>query len=159
MTVRPKLLTGQVLLGKKLRGFGAGYINGFGGKVEIGESVEECAHRELVEEAGIMASMAERRGVLTFVFDDKPEPWEVHVFKVASFSGEPTTSDEMEPVYFADTQIPFEKMWADDVLWYPLFLADKRFVGKMWFENTHTLVKHELAEVEVLPPCGGRREA
>ena len=45
----------KVLLGEKLRGFGTGYFNGFGGKVEPGESVEEGAHRELLEEAGITA--------------------------------------------------------------------------------------------------------
>lgn len=69
---------GRLLLGKKLRGFGAGYINGFGGKVEIGESIEEGARRELEEEAGISARVLDRRGVLTFHFDDRLEPWEVH---------------------------------------------------------------------------------
>ncbi len=36
---------GRVLLGLKKRGFGVGRWNGFGGKVEVGESIEEGAIR------------------------------------------------------------------------------------------------------------------
>lgn len=35
----------RVLLGMKKRGFGAGLWNGFGGKVQPGESIEEAARR------------------------------------------------------------------------------------------------------------------
>ncbi|CAN0403706.1 unnamed protein product, partial [Ectocarpus sp. 8 AP-2014] len=45
----------EILLGMKKRGFGEGKWNGFGGKVESGESVEEAAKRELMEEAGLTA--------------------------------------------------------------------------------------------------------
>ena len=36
---------GRVLLGMKKRGFGAGKWNGFGGKVETGETIEDGARR------------------------------------------------------------------------------------------------------------------
>ena len=42
----------KVLLGYKKRGFGAGRWNGFGGKVETGETLEQAARRELKEESG-----------------------------------------------------------------------------------------------------------
>ena len=52
MAVPKKLLTlvfvlqpNQVLLGLKKRGFAAGWWNGFGGKVEPGETVNEGAKR------------------------------------------------------------------------------------------------------------------
>ena len=35
----------QVLLGMKKRGFGAGRWNGFGGKVQDGETIEDAAKR------------------------------------------------------------------------------------------------------------------
>jgi len=46
--------TWRMLLGMKKRGFGAGKWNGFGGKVEPGETVEDGAMRELHEEAGLL---------------------------------------------------------------------------------------------------------
>ena len=33
---------------------------------------------QLLEEAGIIADGMTQRGVLTFLFDDRPQPWEVH---------------------------------------------------------------------------------
>ena len=60
----------RLLLGEKKRGFGAGYFNGFGGKVEPGESILAAAHRELQEEAGIEALDLSRRGVLYFTFSE-----------------------------------------------------------------------------------------
>lgn len=35
----------RVLLGLKKRGFGTGFWNGFGGKIESGESIDEAAAR------------------------------------------------------------------------------------------------------------------
>ena len=42
----------RVLLGMKKRGFGVGKWNGFGGKLEPGETVLEAAAREVKEECG-----------------------------------------------------------------------------------------------------------
>ena len=39
------LKPGKVLLGYKKRGFGVGRWNGFGGKVQQGETIEEAAKR------------------------------------------------------------------------------------------------------------------
>ena len=41
-------------LGRKKRGFGAVYYNGFGGNIEDGESFRACAVREVFEEVSLL---------------------------------------------------------------------------------------------------------
>ena len=42
----------RVLLGLKKKGFGMGRWNGFGGKVEKGETIEQAARRYVVRRVG-----------------------------------------------------------------------------------------------------------
>ncbi|KXZ52813.1 hypothetical protein GPECTOR_8g199 [Gonium pectorale] len=149
----PKLLTlvmiddgKRVLLGHKKRGFGMGYYNGFGGKVEPGETIRQAAERELQEEACIEAVDLREAGVLVFAFDDQPVAWEVHVFAASSFRGEPAETDEMRPVWFNHEDVPFEQMWADDQFWYPLLLRRAYFRGVFAFTQTTQLLWHSLTE-------------
>lgn len=50
---------GKVLLGMKKRGFGVGKWNGFGGKVEAGETIPDAAAREVREECGYIVKPSE----------------------------------------------------------------------------------------------------
>src|ERR1700758_4618372 len=61
---------GRVLLIHKKRGLGAGKINGPGGRIEKGESVEDAARRETREEVGLTPTGLERAGELWFQFVD-----------------------------------------------------------------------------------------
>jgi|SRR5687767_5448283 len=135
---------GSLLLGMKKRGFGAGRWNGFGGKVEAGESIEDGARRELREEAGIEASSLAMIGMLTFVFEGDPVALEVHVFRTDAFAGEPAETEEMRPAWFAFDRIPFDDMWLDDRYWLPHALDGKRVRGLFRFEGHDRIIDHEL---------------
>ena len=134
----------RVLLGLKKRGFGMGRWNGFGGKIENGETIEDAAKRELLEEAGIVVENLEQFGTLEFSWEGKPEILEVHIFKALDFKGEPAESEEMKPQWFDVSEIPFDKMWPDDKYWFPLFLADKKFNGKFLFGENDVVLEHNL---------------
>ena len=54
----------QVLLIRKKRGLGAGKINGPGGRLEAGETPEQCAIRETHEEVGIDPQLVSIAGYL-----------------------------------------------------------------------------------------------
>ena len=125
----------KVLLGMKKIGFGAGRWNGFGGKVEQGETIAQAALRELSEEADIKATEIKELGVLDFSFQEDPNLLEVHIFRVDSFTGEPKESNEMKPQWFTLDQIPFEHMWSDDVHWFPLLIQGKKFAGQFVFDR------------------------
>ncbi len=136
----------KVLLGMKKRGFGAGRWNGFGGKVQEGETVEEAARREMREEAGIEAREMKKLGVIDFDFKENPGVLEVSIFKTADFAGEPAESDEMKPQWFDIDKIPFAEMWPDDIHWMPLFLAGKSFRGRFLFGPGDAIIEQELSE-------------
>lgn len=72
------------------------------------------------------------------------------VYRVPDYTGEPTESDEMKPVWMHPHKIPYDKMWADDIHWYPLLLRGATFHGVFAFKDTHTLVWHNLKEVQQL---------
>jgi 8-oxo-dGTP diphosphatase / 2-hydroxy-dATP diphosphatase len=139
----------RVLLGMKKRGFGAGRWNGFGGKVEESESVEDAARREMREECGVEIEDMEKAGVLAFDFQSgEVGPLEVHVFKVCSFHGEPVETEEMRPQWFALDEIPFADMWPDDPHWFPFFLQGRKFRGEFLFQGFDKMVKADISEVD-----------
>ncbi|HEY4515520.1 MAG TPA: 8-oxo-dGTP diphosphatase [Candidatus Paceibacterota bacterium] len=139
----------KVLLGLKKRGFGEGRWNGFGGKVEEGEDLEEAARREIEEECGITPKNLIKLGELTFDFQDEPALLEVHLFKVLDFAGEPLETDEMRPIWFHEHEIPFDSMWKDDYLWFPYFLTNRKFKASFLFDNVkdNNIIEHEIIEV------------
>lgn len=137
----------NVLLGMKKRGFGAGRWNGFGGKLQEGETIEAAALRELKEEAGLVSRDMEKRGVVTFVYNDDQATMEVHIFSVTNFDGEPEESDEMLPKWFAYNEIPFNDMWPDDKYWLDLFLDGKKFEGEFIFSDYDTIINHSVKEI------------
>lgn len=138
----------KILLGLKKMGFGEGRWNGFGGKLKEDETVEEAAIRELEEEAGITAKAFDKLGEMTFEFKDDPTLLVVHLFKVHDFEGEPIESDEMRPIWFSESDIPFDSMWPDDKLWFPYFLAGRKFKGHFLLDDISTLTDYEINEVE-----------
>jgi 8-oxo-dGTP diphosphatase/2-hydroxy-dATP diphosphatase len=138
----------RVLLGMKKRGFGAGRWNGFGGKLNEGETILEAARREFKEEAGIEIGDLEEMGILDFSFEGKPDVLEVHIFKAETYEGEIGETEEMRPQWFHTDDIPFASMWEDDIHWFPLFLEGKKFRGRFLFDDVDKIVERQLEELE-----------
>jgi 8-oxo-dGTP diphosphatase/2-hydroxy-dATP diphosphatase len=138
----------KVLLAMKKRGFGQGRWNGLGGKVQDGETIEQATKREALEEAGIKLGELQKMGVIEFSWKTKPDILQVHIFKSESFLGIPTETEEMKPAWFDKNQIPYTAMWQDDIYWMPLFLEDKKFIGKFIFDDQDNILEKELNQVK-----------
>ena len=125
---------------RSLSGFGVaiGKWNGVGGKVDVGESIEAAAVREISEEIGVDTTEhnLEKVGNIEFYFKDKPE-WNqhMHIFLVKDWKGEPKESEEMMPKWYSHDEVPFEDMWQDDKHWLPMVLAGKKVEGRFNFIN------------------------
>ncbi|KAF4616537.1 hypothetical protein D9613_008716 [Agrocybe pediades] len=161
---------GKVLLGYKKRGFGQGKYNGFGGKVDAGESSLQAAIRELQvprftshilnklhltfrlqqEEAGIIAPL-EHAGSLLFISQGSEWAFQIEIYRAETFEGTITESDEMRPEWFSINAlpgkeeellpIPFSKMWDTDEIWLPLLFEKKGFVGRADFTQDGEIFK------------------
>lgn len=146
----------RVLLGMKKRGFGSGRWNGFGGKMEEGETIEQATLRELSEEVGIKDGQLTKAGVLEFSFENDEMILQVHIFTLRNFLDTPIETEEMKPQWFTFNEIPFSQMWSDDEYWFPLLLHNKLFEGEFLFdrpsdaEYSAKIISHTLNEVSVL---------
>ncbi|KAG0353753.1 hypothetical protein BG005_007024 [Podila minutissima] len=142
----------KILLGYKKRGFGAHLWNGFGGKVEPGETVRQGALRELQEEAGITVDdhKIQKAGVLLFLFENDPMGLECHVYKAYEYHGEIRECEEMRPQWFDIKDIPYEQMWEDDKIWLPeLLKGQDPFYGRIYIKRKPLEVEGEEEEGKV----------
>jgi len=130
--------TGRVLLIHKKRGLGAGKVNAPGGRLDPGETFLEAAVRECREEVGVTPLNLEKRAELYFQFTNGYSLYG-EAFFTDSWEGTPGESDEADPFWCPLTEIPWEKMWADDIHWLPGSLEGRFFRGRYIFDDDDML--------------------
>lgn len=135
----------KVLLAMKKRGFGVGRWNGTGGKVKDGEKIIDATIRETKEEIGVEIKNPKKVGLFHFTFPHKPE-WDqdVTLFVAKEWVGEPTESEEMMPKWFELNEIPYDKMWADDIYWMPQILQGKELEADFVFAEGDRVLNHKV---------------
>lgn len=119
----------QIFLANKKRGFGAGFLNGYGGKQQPEDStIEHTAVREMEEEGGVVTSPnnLEKVAVINF-FEEDAEIFECHVFFCREWKGEFCETEEMGmPQTYPISNPPYDEMWDADRTWLPLVCSGQK---------------------------------
>lgn len=142
----------EILLGVKKKRHGKGKINAPGGHVEIGETTEAAAMRELQEETGgkedkakgIRALEYKKVGEISYFQIDNPD-WNqnMHIYLVTKWSGIPEETDEMSFEWFKKQNIPYQNMWDNDKYWLPQVLLGKKVRGSI-IRNAESTLENTL---------------
>ena len=136
----------EILLALKKRGFGAGKWNGVGGKPNTDETIEQTAIRECTEEILVTPKELKHVATLDFYFPNDKSDWnqQVVVYICTKWQGEPTETDEMSPKWYKISDIPYNKMWADDKHWLPEVLKGMQVKAKFEFDGKNGLVGQKI---------------
>lgn len=87
------LREGRILLGERIGSHGANTWATPGGHLELGESIEECAERETLEETGLTVDSFKKLAFTNDVFEKEGKHY-VTLFVVAScLTGEPQVTE------------------------------------------------------------------
>lgn len=116
-----------------------GKWNGLGGKLEPGESPEDCVIREIREESGLKIKSPKLKGVLTFPDFAKSEDWYVFVFTASKFTGRLIDSPEGNLAWIADRDLLKLNLWEGDKVFLPLLRRKGHFSGKFHYRGGRLL--------------------
>lgn len=138
----------KILLKFATRGIAKGKWVQPGGGVEEGESPEEGAVREVVEETGLKVALRDLRdhGTINFHLDGKKEIGIVgYLYSTTKFSGKARGTDEGRLRWFPVERLPWQKMFPGDVYWVPQILKRDgvKLKGDIWYgKDFCVLSKH-----------------
>lgn len=124
-----------------------GLYSSYGGKQEHGETVAECALRELADESGgIQASPDDllKIGVMIFRWDNevpglsRPETRvvEVHIYVLEYWRGYAKATEEMGPLQFFEVDnLPYDQMMPGEERWLRQLGDGHYFTGEYWYKS------------------------
>lgn len=145
----------KVLLGMRKKvsnGLGKNLIAGIGGKVGDqnkfkGETLEQALEREVMEEIRVTINSYQNLGKMHFIFPHK-EVWnyEVSVYLVTEWNGEPTETEVIKPIWFEIENLPQDSMWEDNLYWLPLMLNGSSVDGIFLYDKNGKIKEYELHE-------------
>ncbi len=120
---------------KKQNDYHEGKWNGLGGKLEQGESPEDCAIREIKEESGLTVKSVKMKGFITFPLFDGNDDWYVFLFTADDFEGKLIDSPEGHLEWIPNDRLTEINLWEGDKIFIPWLFEDKFFSAKFIYKN------------------------
>lgn len=112
-----------------------GKWNGLGGKLEPGETPEECAIREIREESGLEVKGLQMKGFLTFPAFARDEDWYAFVFVAERAGGELIDSREGELAWIENSRLLDLVLWEGDRVFLKWLDQPQFFSAKFVYQN------------------------
>lgn len=149
----------EVLLAKKLQKIGIQRWNGYGGKVEPGESYTQAALREVYVETGGIR-LTERDLELAAVvdcanyYDFEGESFafgmrvRVYIARVEKLPRARKTAEMGEPALFPVTELPYREMIPTDIDWLPHIFAGRKIYVAVYLGPQQS---KRIRRTEILP--------
>ena len=120
---------------KKENDYHQGKWNGLGGKLNLGETPEECAIREIKEESGLTVKNPSLKGFLTFPNFDGIDDWYVFVFTFEEFNGNLIDSPEGKLEWIPNDELTSLNLWEGDKVFLEWVFSGKIFSAKFNYED------------------------
>lgn len=129
---------------KKPNDVHAGKWIGVGGKLEAGETPDECAIREIREETGLTVKSLSLKGIITFPDFTPDNDWYTYVFKVTAFEGELIECDEGTLEWVPYDDILNRPTWEGDYTFMKWILEDKPFFSAKFSYQDERLIDSQV---------------
>lgn len=133
----------MLLRNKKKIDMNKGKWIGVGGKLEIGETIEECLLREVYEETGLTLKNYNYRGKILFISDE----WDseiMHLYTADDFEGSLTECLEGELRWIPKDKIMDLNLWEGDRAFMKMLMEDEPY-----FEMKLVYQGDKLCEIEI----------
>lgn len=132
---------GKIIITKYLQGKKAEYYDIPGGKIEIGETPEEAAIREMKEETGIDVSNLIKKGIFEVDYSDRKFFFEVFIAK--KYNGTPKNFEKNISKW-----INIEELLKKEKILSNILMLDKTFNKALYNENYNFHIKVKVDEQE-----------
>lgn len=126
-----------------------------GGKLEPGETPDECARREIFEETNLRVTEMDFKGIITFPEFTLGHDWYTYVFKVTAFEGKLISDEDSREGTLA--WIPYDKVlemptWEGDYEIFKWILEDVPFFSaKFRYDSQQKLIEKAVQFYDVKP--------
>lgn len=116
---------------------------GLGGKLEAGETPEQCVCREVKEECGVTLTDYAYRGVVHFQ-SDQHEDELMHLFTATAWEGEFHECDEGQLRWVPKSDVPNLPLWEGDAVFFRALDRNEAFFHLTLVYQNNRLVSTQL---------------